>query len=286
MRPTALLDGCAPRSSGRRSIAALEAVWQVVGDANRYVDEQAPWALRKTDPARMGTVLYVWPRRCAHLAILIQPFMPRGGGKAAGPARPSRRSGAQLREPGPGCSPAGPLLPAPSGVFPRFVETARRPSRAGPACSSTAIAISISTISPASSMRWSPAPGRPGSGTLVTICTRLDGVRRVRAIAERFADVWCSVGIASRMRRPTTPMTVPHGSSSWRSIRKVVGIGETGLDYYYDHSPRERQEEVFRAAYRGRARARACRSSSIAGMPMRKPSPCCEEGAAKGGLAA
>src|SRR3546814_798535 len=33
---------------------ALEAIWQVVGDGNRYVDEQAPWALKKSDPARMA----------------------------------------------------------------------------------------------------------------------------------------------------------------------------------------------------------------------------------------
>ncbi len=38
---------------------ALDAIWEIVAIANRYVDEQAPWTLRKTDPARMATVLYV-----------------------------------------------------------------------------------------------------------------------------------------------------------------------------------------------------------------------------------
>src|SRR6185369_2215493 len=51
---------------------ALDALWQVVGAANRYVDEQAPWTLRKTDPARMNTVLYVLMETLRRLGILIQ----------------------------------------------------------------------------------------------------------------------------------------------------------------------------------------------------------------------
>src|SRR5712672_574070 len=46
---------------------ALEAIWRVVADANRYVDEQAPWALRRTDPERMQTVLYVLTETLRHL---------------------------------------------------------------------------------------------------------------------------------------------------------------------------------------------------------------------------
>ena len=44
--------------------------------ADRYVDEMAPWALRKTDIARMGTVLYVLAEVIRHLAIFVQPVMP------------------------------------------------------------------------------------------------------------------------------------------------------------------------------------------------------------------
>jgi methionyl-tRNA synthetase len=101
--------------------SALEAVWQVVGAANRYVDEQAPWALRKTDPARMGTVLYVVAEVVRRIATLIQPFMPESCGKLLDQLAvpPDRRSFASLDQPLPG----GIALPAPSGVFPRFVET-------------------------------------------------------------------------------------------------------------------------------------------------------------------
>ena len=55
----ALPAKCAAEFAEHAFHRALETIWQVVGDANRYVDEQAPWALRKTDPARMGTVLYI-----------------------------------------------------------------------------------------------------------------------------------------------------------------------------------------------------------------------------------
>jgi methionyl-tRNA synthetase len=55
---------------------ALEAIWTVVADANRYIDEQAPWSLSKTDLSRMETVLYVLAETLRYLAILMQPVMP------------------------------------------------------------------------------------------------------------------------------------------------------------------------------------------------------------------
>lgn len=55
---------------------ALEEIWTVVRAANAYVDKEAPWALRKTDMARMGTVLGVLCESIRRLAILCQPFMP------------------------------------------------------------------------------------------------------------------------------------------------------------------------------------------------------------------
>jgi len=60
---------------------ALDAIWRVVGDANRYVDEMAPWTLRKTDQVRLGTVLYNLADVIRQLAIMTQPFMP---GSSAG----------------------------------------------------------------------------------------------------------------------------------------------------------------------------------------------------------
>ncbi|HEV8389995.1 MAG TPA: methionine--tRNA ligase [Dongiaceae bacterium] len=103
---------------------ALEAIWQVVGDGNRYVDEQAPWGLKKTDPARMATVLYALAETVRHLAILVQPIMPDSMAKMldqlAVPA--NARTFAALGE-GRALK-AGVALPKPEGVFPRYVEEA------------------------------------------------------------------------------------------------------------------------------------------------------------------
>jgi methionyl-tRNA synthetase len=100
---------------------ALESIWHVVGDANRYVDEQAPWALRKTNPTRMATVLYALAEVIRHLAILIQPVMPSAGSRLLDQLAvpPGERdfvalAAAPLR--------TGAALPKPEGVFPRYVE--------------------------------------------------------------------------------------------------------------------------------------------------------------------
>ena len=101
---------------------ALSAIWTVIADANRYFASQEPWALKKTDPERMATVLYVTIEAVRSFAILAQPFMPGAAGKLldllAVPA--GSRDFAALAEGGrlvPGTA-----LPAPQAVFPRFVE--------------------------------------------------------------------------------------------------------------------------------------------------------------------
>jgi methionyl-tRNA synthetase len=55
---------------------ALDVIWQVIASANRYVDAEAPWALRKTDVPRMETVLYTVMEVVRHLGLYLQPFMP------------------------------------------------------------------------------------------------------------------------------------------------------------------------------------------------------------------
>ena len=96
----------------------------VIGDANRYVDEQAPWALRKTDPARMGTVLYVLAETIRRLAILTQPLMPDASAKILDQlAVPHDERGFDRLAEGQALA-SGTPLPPPQGVFPRFVEEA------------------------------------------------------------------------------------------------------------------------------------------------------------------
>ena len=55
----------------------IEMVWE----ANKYIDEMAPWVLRKQDPDRMATVLYVIMEVLRHVAILYQPIMPESANK-------------------------------------------------------------------------------------------------------------------------------------------------------------------------------------------------------------
>jgi methionyl-tRNA synthetase len=101
---------------------ALETAWVVVRAANGYVDRQAPWNLRKDNPARMGTVLYVVIETLRHLAVVLSPFMPQAMGRmldqlgVAADARDFAALGpAHALKP-------GIALPPPQGVFPRFVD--------------------------------------------------------------------------------------------------------------------------------------------------------------------
>jgi TatD DNase family protein len=84
-----------------------------------------------------------------------------------------------------------------------------------------------------------------GVGTFVTICTRLTEFPRVRALAEQHEDVWCSVGIHPH-EAAHQPAVAVEDLVDLARHPKVIGLGETGLDYHYDHSPRDRQRAVFR----------------------------------------
>ena len=101
---------------------ALNAVWAVVAEANRYFAGEAPWALAKTDPARQATVLYVTAEVVRQIAILAQPVMPESSAKLLdslgipqGERDFASLGGATRIKP-------GTVLPAPVPVFPRYVE--------------------------------------------------------------------------------------------------------------------------------------------------------------------
>ena len=100
----------------------LDAFWAVIGAANRYMDEQAPWTLRKTDPARMATVLYVLAETIRHLGILTQPVMPDASARILEQlAVPEEARGFDRLGPAHALM-VGTPLPPPCGVFPRYVE--------------------------------------------------------------------------------------------------------------------------------------------------------------------
>jgi methionyl-tRNA synthetase len=98
----------------------INAVWAVVAEGDRYFAGEAPWALAKTDPARQKTVLYVTTEVVRQVAILAQPAMPDATSKlldslgVAADERSFKSLGTRIK--------AGVNLPAPVGVFPRYVE--------------------------------------------------------------------------------------------------------------------------------------------------------------------
>ncbi len=106
--------------SGFAIHTALEAIWRMVGEGDVYISAQAPWVLKKTDPARMGNVLYNVAELIRRLAILAQPAMPSSCAalldQLAVPT--NARDFASLDK----ALQPGTLLPSPQGVFPRWVE--------------------------------------------------------------------------------------------------------------------------------------------------------------------
>ena len=99
---------------------ALDAIWRVVADANRYFAGQEPWALKKTEPARMDTVLYVTAEVLRVIGIMAQPYIPASAASLLqllsinNDARNFADLGKRLVP--------GTPLPAPAPIFPRYVE--------------------------------------------------------------------------------------------------------------------------------------------------------------------
>ena len=101
---------------------ALESIWRVVGEANKYVDAQAPWGLKKTDFARMETVLYTCAETTRRLGILLLPFIPESAEKILALVGVDSKSvDFESLE---NSLVNGVKLPSPQGIFPRYVESA------------------------------------------------------------------------------------------------------------------------------------------------------------------
>jgi methionyl-tRNA synthetase len=122
----ALADALLPKVRAEFDVPAmhlaLEAIWLVLGAANRYFSAQEPWVLRKSDaPAdqqRFGTVLYTTLEVVRIAALLIQPVMPSSAGKLLdllGQRDDQRDFTAVAARLAPGTA-----LPKPEGVFPRY----------------------------------------------------------------------------------------------------------------------------------------------------------------------
>lgn len=121
---SALLTECRAQHKAYAISKAMDAIWRVVADCNRYFAGQEPWALKKTDPTRMATVLYTTAEVLRMVGILSQPYVPSSASKLldalAVPA--SHRNfadfGVRLK--------SGLTLPPPAPIFPRFIEPEKR----------------------------------------------------------------------------------------------------------------------------------------------------------------
>ena len=117
-----LLERVRAYLDGQAMHLALEAIWLMLGDANKYFSAEQPWVLRKSesesDQARFRTVLYTTCEVVRIAALLVQPVMPESAGRLLdllGQAEDQRAFtaiGARLVP--------GTALPPPTGVFPRY----------------------------------------------------------------------------------------------------------------------------------------------------------------------
>ncbi len=97
-----------------------------------------------------------------------------------------------------------------------------------------------------------------GVGEVVTIGTSLAASDRVIALAESWPNVWCTVGQHPHEASEGTEFTVERIAKLAEHPR-VIGVGESGLDYFYDRSPRAAQQASFR---------RHIRAARLAGVPL------------------
>ena len=85
-----------------------------------------------------------------------------------------------------------------------------------------------------------------GVGVCVSIGTELARFPGVKAVAEKFPHVWCTVGV--HPHEAEKELLDDEAALLAEAVHpKVVGIGETGLDYYYEHAPRQQQRSNFRS---------------------------------------
>ena len=97
-----------------------------------------------------------------------------------------------------------------------------------------------------------------GVGEVVTIGTRIGQSVHIRGIAEAHANVWCTAGIHPHNAGEQAP-PAPETLAALAGHPKVIGIGESGLDYFYDKAPRAAQQASFRAHIR---------AARLAGVPL------------------
>jgi TatD DNase family protein len=86
-----------------------------------------------------------------------------------------------------------------------------------------------------------------GVAEMVTIGVTMSQSLQAIAMAEAGAEIWCCVGVHPNHAADEGPVPAPESIAKLTEHRKVIGIGESGLDYFYDKAPKDVQEQNFRA---------------------------------------
>ncbi|WP_276307003.1 methionine--tRNA ligase [Agrobacterium albertimagni] len=115
------IDICREEMGKQQIHKAVAAIINIVNEADRYFAAQAPWVLKKTDEARMGTVLYVTADVVRQIAILFQPIMPETSAKILDLVAVAEEDRVFAKLGAAGRLQPGTELPAPSPVYPRYV---------------------------------------------------------------------------------------------------------------------------------------------------------------------
>ena len=97
-----------------------------------------------------------------------------------------------------------------------------------------------------------------GVAEMVTIGTTLAQSQTLPALAEAQPNVWCTVGVHPH-HAAGAPIPTPDAVAAQTEHPRVIGVGEAGLDYFYDRSPRDVQQECFRVQIR---------AARLAGLPL------------------
>ncbi|HRI77614.1 MAG TPA: TatD family hydrolase [Alphaproteobacteria bacterium] len=85
-----------------------------------------------------------------------------------------------------------------------------------------------------------------GVRQMLTICTQIANFDRIRAVADAFPYIHCTVGTHPHHAAEEAEVALTAADIvALAKLPKVAGLGETGLDYYYDHAPRDVQKRVF-----------------------------------------
>ncbi|MCC6597434.1 MAG: methionine--tRNA ligase [Alphaproteobacteria bacterium] len=126
-----LIPGLRPQADAFQFHNVLANIWKEISDCDSYIDTMVPWKLKKEDPARMQTVLYVLVEAIRCIAIATQPVMPQSSGKILDQlgVPPGERLFAHIDAAH--ALKSGSKIDAPQGVFPRIVELEPQKEAAG-----------------------------------------------------------------------------------------------------------------------------------------------------------